>query len=187
MNNSFDKVKEFLQSKIGRHTIFFGFYLIFFILVLLLVKNLNTSFEEKNKKNENPSQVHYQIDCLNNNSYLYEYEIIYDNEKIVFKGIKGDNDFREFPHAHFLNIYNLNQILKNAKIVETNTNMLMYEIGNQELNDLYQENEIINDNINTIKVFVDTNYCLKSFEMDLSNYIEDFSSYQIKGKYEVIE
>ena len=178
-----DKYKDWYSNRKGKYILFFGFYLIFFIFLAIYIRSLNKNNQEKPKKEENTEVekiTTYNITNLINNDYKYEI-VIYDNEEIIkYNGSKNNIDYANYVNKYFLDIYNINQLLKRSKFISSNNNVLTYELASKEINDiLLTENK---DGINKIDVYVNTHSNKEKIVLDLTNYFEK-KLYQINIKY----
>jgi hypothetical protein len=132
-------LKEWYTDKKGKYILFFGFYIIFFIIFGALLRNAKDNRQEEVNKDNTEVQEKistYDITKLINNDYQYEVVIEDEDDIITFKGSKDSIDYGNYTNKFFLDIYNINQLLKRSKFIENNENILTYELSNSELNDL---------------------------------------------------
>ena len=179
-----NKFKEFYNEKKGKYILFFGFYLIFFIFFAIYIRSLRANVPEEPKKEEEEVEkiTTYNISNLINEDYHYTIEIV-DNEEIInFQGTKNNIDYANFPNRYFLDIYNLNQLLKKSKLVNSEGSILTYELNNSEINDILLTDK--SDGINKIMVYVNENGEVNKIDLDLSNYLEK-DKYTISINYEI--
>ena len=178
-------IKKTHQNKRLKATLFFAFYFFFFLFLAIYIKNNNISVFQNNMKDDKPSQnkviKNYNIDWLSNN-YKYQFIINDDGKEIVFKGEKDNIDYNDFENKYFLNLYNVNQIIKNSKHINSENNLLTYEVTNDNLNNLL--NSKSNTGVNRIDVYVDDNTNLLKVIMDLSSYMQK-EKYTITLSYQV--
>ena len=178
-----DKFKTFYNEKKGKYILFFGFYFFFFIFLAIYLRNIRANIQ-KEEVNE-PEEVvvnTYDISNLINNDYEYKIEIIDNDEIIYFNGKKSNVDYANFDNKYFLDIYNINQLLKRSKLVDSKNYVLTYELDNSILNDLLVTNK--SDGINLIDVYVNKDTKINKIIFDLSNYF-DKNNYQITIDYVV--
>ena len=182
-----DGFKTFYNEKNGKYILFFGFYLIFFIFLAFYMRSLNANKpKEENKEQEQVVEkiTTYDISNLINNDYIYSIEINDNEEKINFNGKKSNIDYANYEHKYFLDIYNINQLLKRSKLVKSEDNILTYELSNKEINDILLTNK--NDAVNKIDVYVNNKTEIIRIIFDLSNYL-DKDVYQIIIDYNIGE
>ena len=179
-----DKFKEWYKEKKGKHILFFGFYLIFFIILAIYFRSIGNEPKEEPKKEEQKEEVikTYDISNLINNDYEYEIIVTDNNSETTFKGSKTNVDYANFSNKYFLDIYNINQLLKRSKFISSKDNVLTYELTNKEINDiLLTERE---DGVNKIDVYVNEKDEVEKIVFDLSKYL-DKEIYQIDINYTV--
>ena len=178
-----DKFKDFYNNRNGKMILFFGFYLIFFIFLGIYMKSI-----KNNKPLDNPKEdtqikeriVTYNLSNLINNDYRYNITIFDNNDSINFNGTKNNIDYGNYENKYFLDIYNINQLLKRSKFIDSRELILYYELDNSEINDLLLTNKT--GGINKINVKVNDNNDVKEIVMDLSNFMEK-EKYEITIKY----
>ena len=168
MNN----FKDWYSNRKGKQIIFFAFYIVFFILFAIYINN--------NKEQHEKKITTYSISNLINNDYKYEILIFDDNNVITFKGNKNSIDYANYENKYFLDIYNINQLLKKSKFINSNNNILNYELNNIEINDILLTNKP--SGINKIELYVDDSGGVEKINMDLSNYLEK-TTYRININY----
>ncbi len=156
------KLKEFYQSKRGKSICFFGFYLIFFLVLSFFLQNKSEvkTYDQKVITNT------YSINKIASNNYN-----IYINDNFFIR------DFLSNEDNYFVDIYNVNKLIKKSKFLHRENNILNYELENSVLNELL--NSEIKDNVNKIDVYVNNDNEVEKIILDLSNYFE-------KEKYEII-
>ena len=179
-----DKFKDFYYNKKGKYILFFGFYLIFFIIFGIYMHSLNNR-EVKEEKEETKIEekiTTYDISNLVNNEYNYIINIIDNDEIINFKGSKFNIDYANYDNKYFLDIYNINQLLKRSKLVKNENNIFTYELSNSEINDILLTET--KDGINIIEVSVNYKGEVNKISIDLKEYLEK-DKYQINISYMV--
>lgn len=166
-----DGFKTFYNEKKGKYILFFGFYLIFFIFLAIYIRsnNINKPNEETNKEQESVITT-YDISNLINNDYKYSIEIIDNEESLYFSGNKSNVDYENYSNKYFLDIYNINQLLKRSKLVKSEDYILYYELTNSEINDILLTNKSIGTN--EVNVYVNENGEINKIKFDLSKYFE---------------
>ena len=87
----------------------------------------------------------------------------HNNETISFNGTKSNIDYANYVNKYFLDIYNINQLLKRSKLAKSEKYVLTYELQNSEIDDILLTNS--GDDYN--EVFVYVKLC-KSLEVNLS-------------------
>lgn len=182
-----DGFKKFYNEKKGKQILFLGFYLIFFIILAIYMR----SFDAKNPKEEKNDQgqieekiTTYDISNLVNNDYSYTIEITTDEQTIEFNGSKSNIDYANYTNKYFLDIYNINQLLKRSKLINSENNILTYELENKEINDLLLTTK--DDGVNKIDVYVNEQTEVTEIHLNLSNYLEK-EIYQINIVYKIGE
>lgn len=181
-------IKKIKENKKIRASIFFGFYFFFFLFLVVYIKN-NNLIDNSNKNIENKIEEkkeikEYSIKYLTDNNYKYHYIINDDSKVIEFNGTKETIDYNDYEYKYFLDIYNVNQIIKNSKYLGTENNTLNYDIENKTLCSLTDIEEI--SGISKISVNVSDNHNLEKVIMDLSTYMKK-DKYIITLEYEVGE
>lgn len=182
-----DKFKDFYYNKKGKYILFFGFYLIFFIFFGFYIKSLkanNPKEETKEEQKQVEKITTYNISKLISNDYSYDIEITDNEDLINFHGTKNNIDYANYSNKYFLDIYNINQLLKRSKLINTDNFILTYELSNKEINDILLTER--KDGINKIMVYVNDKTEVNKIFMDLSNYLEK-DVYQINIIYKVGE
>ena len=177
--------KDWYNDKKGKYILFFGFYLIFFIffgIYIRAVKDNKPVEEIKEEEKQVEKITTYDISRLTSNDYSYIIEIIDNEELLNFNGTKSNIDYANYENKYFLDIYNINQLLKRSKLVDSNNNILTYELDNKEINDILLTNK--KEGINKIMIYVDDKTEVNKISLDLSNYL-DKDIYQINISYTV--
>ena len=179
-----DDFKDWYGNRKGKYILFFGFYLIFFIVLAIYLRSEN--YEKKEPKKEETKQEEkittYDITNLIENDFKYEI-VINDNEELTtFNGSKEKVDYGEYANKYFLDIYNINQLLKKSKYVDSKENILTYELTNATLNELLSKEK--SDGNNRIDVYVTKDNKVERIVLDLSSFL-DKEIYQINIKYTV--
>lgn len=171
-----DGFKTFYNDKKGKYILFFGFYLIFFIFLAIYIRTIRENKPVEKPKEEVASKITtYDISNLINNDYKYMIKIIdYDensDESITFEGTKDNIDYANYKNKYFLDIYNVNQLLKRSKYIDTiDGTVLKYELNNSEINDILLTQKP--EGINKIEVYVNEETKVQEIILDLSNYFE---------------
>ena len=169
-----NKFKDFYNNRNGKMILFFSFYLIFFIFLGIFMKNLNNN-KKQNETKENDTKIiekitTYDISNLINNNYKYSITINDNGEEINFNGYKNAIDYANYENKYFFDIYNINQILKRSKFIDSNNLVLSYELNNSELNDILLTKK--ENGINKIDVTVNEKSEIQKIFMDLSQFME---------------
>ena len=171
-----DGFKTFYNDKKGKYILFFGFYLIFFIFLAIYIRTIRENKPVEKPKEEVASKITtYDISNLINNDYKYMIKVIdYDensDESITFEGTKDNIDYANYKNKYFLDIYNVNQLLKRSKYIDTiDDTVLKYELNNSEINDVLLTQK--EEGINKIEVYVNEETKVQEIILDLSNYFE---------------
>ena len=172
--------KTFYNEKKGKYILFFGFYLIFFIFLAIYIRSANANKPKDDTKKEDVVITTYDISNLINNNYNYNIEIIDNEEVIYFNGNKNNIDYANYENKYFLDIYNINQLLKRSKLTKSENYTLYYELSNNDLNDILLTNK--ENGVNEIDVFVNENGEINKIFFDLSKYFSK-NIYQITINY----
>lgn len=126
--NFIDRFKDFYYKRNGKAILFFGFYLIFFLALILFLKK-----EEKVNVDENKVGKSLTInELVNLNDYEYSFEIKDEDNTLYYKGTKNNIDYHDFNYSYFFDPVNINQLVKKSKVKEDN----VYEISNEIINSL---------------------------------------------------
>jgi len=200
-----DKIKKIYQSKPVKMTLFFGFYFFFFLFLVSFIRNNNTNLnnnsdETNNDKNNIPLKEEnglFYTEPIINNNYYYEYQILEDNEEIVFQGNINDiNDsLNKYENHYFLNIYNIRQLIKNAKFLSKTTHQdnsieYNYELLTGKIKEIKQETSTETEGINSIVVTVNKDLIVTNIKLDLSDYMQKnnkYTNYNITLKYSEVK
>ena len=160
-----------------KYSLFFGFYLIFFIALFILYKNNVKEIE----KQDNPQKEVSIYEILKDS--IKEYHEVNYQEKIVINDneeltILIDNpDYQENKYHYFFDLYNLNQLIKNSKLEKKEDNKYYFKITYKDLNDVLDtENE---GNDNNIILEINNNKIIKT-TYDLSTYYGDKTIIEIE-------
>ena len=165
-----DKFKEFYNEKNGKAILFFGFYLVFFIFLGIYMRSMDNKEVIPEEIPQEEKITTYNISNLINNDYSYEIEI-HDNEEIIkFNGTKLNIDYANYENKYFLDIYNLNQLLKKSKFISSEDYVLSYEIMNLDIDDLLVTETM--EGVNKILVYVDKTGGIEKVFLDLSSYLQ---------------
>ena len=165
-----DGFKTWYKDQKGKYILFFGFYLIFFIFIAISVR---TGANKPINNNPEPQEKvinTYDLSNLINNDYNYNIEINDDLEFTTFSGTKTNVDYANYTNKYFLDIYNINQLLKRSKLVNSEDNILTYELLNSEINDILLTNKEYG--VNKIMVYVNDDTTVDKINIDLSSYLE---------------
>ena len=160
---------------------FFGFYLVFFIVLFIWMRSFNT--KTNNEVNDGETVITYKTDLIENNNYTYVYEIIENDRTYTFKGIRDQEnyDVSEYKYKNFLDIYNIKKLIKNSKyLYKTDNNneiSYKYEIDNKTLSNMLQDNKTPSEGINNILVYVDNSDNVYKIELDFSSYMNSINEY----------
>ena len=190
------KIQEFRKKSYGNSILFFGFYLIFFIIVIALIR---TSPAKKDVEYQKNNMV--GITSILNKNYSFSYKVVLDNNTYLYKGDRlGDNlsftyNEKEYfqnnsntyikeenwisienpiKFKYFFNEENLEKILNNL-YYESNTTYesgkIVYNflISSNSLNSLIDNNETDYDEIPN-KVTISVNNDIESISFDLDSY-----------------
>lgn len=193
-----NKIKAFCQSKVGKMTLFFGFYFFFFLFLSFFLnssKNIDKPVDNNNNNQvvdkENNVQVTdlFTINPIVDNNYFYSYTILENGNEINFTGQINDKNslIEEYVYNYFLDIYNVRQLIKNSKYISkadySGNIVYQYELTNKTINELRGE-ELNSEGTNKITVKVDSNLVVTDIELDLNNYMSNkFNEYKITLQY----
>ena len=172
-----DGFKTFYNEKKGKYILFFGFYLIFFIFLAIYMRSINANKPKEEPKEESKVITTYDISNLINNDYQYNISIQDNGQKIEFNGTKNNIDYANYANKYFLDIYNINQLLKRSKLKSSENNILTYDLLNSEINDILLTDK--EEGINEIQVYVNEQSNVTKIAFDLSSYLN-------KEEYEII-
>lgn len=178
-----DDFKDWYSNKKGKQILFFGFYIIFFAFLAIYIRSINKD-KPKEQKKEETKQVEkittYDITDLLDNNFEYEIVINDNDELTTFNGSKTHVDYNNFNNKYFLDIYNINQLLKKSKFINSSDHVLTYELSNSSLNELLSKEE--KNGNNRIDVYVKSDTKVERIVLDLANFLEK-DVYQINIKY----
>ncbi len=177
-----NKIKE---NKKLKAALFFGFYFFFFLFLFTYIGNNNVSSKDNTDKTieEKEEIKEYSIKYLTDNNYIYHFIIDDDNKITEYNGTKENIDYTEFDNKYFLDIFNINQLIKKSKYINTTDSTMNYEISNDDISSLINNEKM--EGISKINVHV-TNGNLDKVILDLSSYMQK-EKYLITLNYEVGE
>ena len=89
----------------GRAFLFFGFYFVFFAVLLLCLKYPRNNNTISNSIEEELDNTPYSVESLMEDNYHYRYSITIDNVKYVFDG-KKDGKIERFSYSNKNYYYN---------------------------------------------------------------------------------
>ncbi len=164
----FDKFKSFYNERNGKMILFFGFYLIFFILLGLFLRNIN-DYQEKVPE-EDTIITTYDVSKIINNDYQYKITVLDNEEFIEFNGTKNNIDYENYVNKYFFDIHNINQLIKKGKYLKTEKNVLIYELSNAEINEVLSTEKETGSN--KIEVYVENDKSVYQIILDLTKYME---------------
>lgn len=149
--------------------IFFSFYLVFFLVLGMYLKNHQDGLDKKEEKETTSSII--TIKDLFNHEFTYHFEVNDNGILQVFNGTKKLTNYHNFDNNYFLNYVNVNQLMKKSRVTTKEQLTTYYEIENKTLNELL--NSDIGDGINEIKEFYGSsqNNYEYAIILDLTNYM----------------
>lgn len=159
--------KTWYSEKKGKYILFFGFYLIFFGALGLYLRSANAIIPDEETEVETEITT-YDISELINNDFEYSIEINDDYEIVNFHGTKNNIDYANYPNKYFLDIYNINQLLKRSKLAKSEKYVLTYELQNSEIDDILLTNS--SDDYNEVFVYVKKDAKVESIVLNLTSY-----------------
>lgn len=147
-NNS--ELKELMSTPRGKAIVFFGAYLIFFIIIAVSARSGGGSSNPSDRVYETGNEKSFSMANIESNNYKYNYKIMIDDNYVTYNGIrynnkekfsctnlaefyKEDNNYfsntsglwikseNPFIHDKFLDIKNINSLIENATYVSTTT------------------------------------------------------------------
>jgi len=177
-------IKKFIKTKRGKSILFFGFYLVFFVILAIFMKNnINKEPIQDNKKLQNNLWTINRV--INLDDYLYKVEINDNgNTEIKYEARKNElsNDLEKNEMDYFLDIYNINKLIKNSKLIESLDNKTTYMITNTKLNEILSEMQEDGENI----IIVENSNKSLSIQMDLHEFMKK-NEYIIKIEYRGVD
>ena len=127
MKNFIDNIKEFKKTKNGTPILFFGFYLLFFVVLIIFIKFGG----DKNfmaKEYEKGRAIQFNTSLLLNKNYLYDYKIIFDGTVYDYYG-KRFQDTESFKYNNSEYYRNNNDFfVNNGTWVKCDNPYLFYEL-----------------------------------------------------------
>ena len=170
-----DKFKKFYQSKRGRAICFFTFYLFFFIFVFMYINS--NKVEDVNKV----SQEMITISDVLNTNYEYDIKINDEGNIINYKGNNRKKDYEDYEYKYFLELVNINKLIKKGKVVSKSELAYNYEISNSVIDEILDTETL--EGINIINVENKENEV--NITLDLHEYLEK-NIYNIEIRYKVM-
>lgn len=101
MKNIFENFKELKKDSRGQSFLFFGFYLIFFIVVIIYLRSVHNNSQYYSEDFEKGDPLDFQVNEINDGNYSYTYTIILDGEKYEYKGKKNQDELFEFQGKEY--------------------------------------------------------------------------------------
>lgn len=163
---------EYFKSKNGKAVLFFGFYLIFFIFLGVYFNNIKQ--DEYNADTEvidlNDKEVtnNYNVSILTDINYSYSFEINDSGVLSTFNGTRDNIDYNDYEYKYFLDINNINQLIKKGKLIDQVENTFNYELASSNIAEILETDNIVG--INHLSITINNNTIEKVF-MDLSEYM----------------
>ena len=197
-NNKEDEKKK-LSPK-GKAALFFGCYFIFFLVLIMLIRNgeyIEDSSKVFNHKNigfeqveQNNYSFHYEI-IKDKDVYTYDGDKLDFNEKFIYKdkdkyskylrkeniyyvfnGSKLIEDKNPYIYKYFYDIDIMKTLIENAKYIkyDQEENCYIFQITNGMLSKFIDNKVDENDFVNNFKVYIDDNNKLTRVYYELNNY-----------------
>ena len=92
MKEKITNIKEMFKDPKKNALAFFGFYLLFFIIVIFFLRSVNKNYIDPDGY-EMGNQMSYDSKAIINNNYSYTYEVILDDKTYQYVGDRnGNND-----------------------------------------------------------------------------------------------
>ena len=192
MFKNYNDWKDQPDVKKRRMILFFGFYFVFFALLIYFIRTTREQVKVPPVKEED---IIYKTDMIENNNYQYSYYIEENDNTYTFSGVRDDENYElsEYKYKELVNIYTIKQIIKNAKYllkVENGSDLISYkyEITNKVLAKILNYKENLEDGTNPIIIFVGKDKNIYQIDFDYSNYMKatgEFDSYKLTVKYGV--
>ena len=114
MKKVIEFIKELRKKPYGKAVIFFGFYLIFFI-VILLVLNLNGTKD----KEETEKITGINIQYIKRYNYAFKYKVVLDDNTYSYEGNKDNSTFNyTYNGREYYNENNKSYIKKDATEID---------------------------------------------------------------------
>lgn len=90
MNKIIKTIKEISENPRGKALLFFGFYIVFFAIVFLLIhfSDSTLSYGDDYEKSYSSSSVN--LNNIFSNNYSFKYEVVLDNKTYTYLGAKKD-------------------------------------------------------------------------------------------------
>jgi len=171
--------KELRKTSKGKAILFFGGYLIFFVIVILFVRLSSKDMTNPDDYQKgNSSDIN--IDLLLNNNYLFTYNVVLDNKEYIYYG-KRNNDVELFSIGD-------KTYYKNGDSYFTKNNDLWVKTENPYLFSLFLDSNKINsiledaymdsttdfeDGRKSINMLISTNTINQKFNNIESDYFEE--------------
>lgn len=172
--------KKIEQNKSLKYSLFFGFYIIFFIVLFIMYQNYGKKVDEIKKQEEKITIYDIVRDSIDKYYHdKYEYQVFLNNEMIMKNVVSNPNN-ESHQYQYYFDLYNINKLIKNSKLEKEEENTYYFKLNNQELDSIFNttsekiDNDIIlytNDN-KLIKVVYDlSNYYQEDLKIEI-NYIK---------------
>lgn len=149
-----NKVQEMFEDNPElKQIFFFGFYIIFFVFIVILLRSSFTSTNQALSTKNSGYGTNFNLKKIENNNYHFIYKVIKNNETIIYEGDKNEEEQKFIKSGNpSLNYYSQ----KNDYYVK-NKNSLLYE---KSINPL-EFNKIL-ETSNLKKIFIHGTYISKT-------------------------
>lgn len=147
-NNKDNDLKELMSTPRGKAIVFFGAYLIFFMIIAISARSGNGNGSNVNRVYETGDEKSFSMANIESNNYKYNYKIMIDDNYFTYNGIrynekekfsctnliefyKEDSNYfsntngvwikseNPFIYSQFLDIKNINNLIENATYIST--------------------------------------------------------------------
>lgn len=178
MKEELSNIADRIKDRKGGLILFFGFYLIFFVFILLIIKNINDKV--------GPEPLKYSTNLLENSNYYYNYNVLDNENNLSFHGYNDmpNEELNKYEYYKLLDLYSIKSLINNSKNMQADE-MFLYELSNTSLSEFLEETRDIEDLTNKIIILTDDNLNVIGFNIDLSNYFG--YPYKIDASYEIIK
>ena len=174
------KLQEQINKSPRRKALlFFGFYFVFFAIIIAFLRNSSQTTTNSNSNSNSPleTSLPFEMESLKGKNYQFSYSILVDNEKYEYQGEK-ENEKEKILFNNESYYYNGEDYLNTSGIKEDNpyiySEFLSVDILNSLLKNSYFEAKTVYESGKVVYRFLlDTNVIYKTIYNENSDFSTD--------------
>ena len=173
-----EQIKKINKSPRRKALLFFGFYFVFFAIIIAFLRNSSQTTANSNSNSPLETSLPFEMESLEGKNYQFSYSVLVDNEKYEYKGEK-ENQKEQFLFNNESYYYNGEDyfVLNTSWLKEDNpyiySEFLSVDILNYLLENSYFEAKTVYESGKVVYRFLlDTNVIYKT----IYNEDTDFST-----------